>query len=161
MKTLFLVRHAKSSKDDPSLPDRERPLNDRGMHDAPKMGQRLAERDVKIDLIVSSPATRALSTAELFAKQLDYKSKDIVIDERLYESSPDKLLKVINEFGEKPRRLMLFGHNPEFTALAQRLSSKVMEMPTCAVAEFEFDIRSWSEVAKRAPRKVTLYSPKD
>ena len=161
MKTLFLVRHAKSSKDDPKLPDKERPLNDRGMHDAPTMGQRLRKRDVKVDLVVSSPARRALTTAEVIAKELGYKAKDIVVEERLYESSPDELLDVIREFGEKPKRLMLFGHNPEFTELARRLSSEINDMPTCAVAEFEFDIKSWSEVGIQEPSKVALYSPKD
>jgi len=68
MKTLFLVRHAKSSRDDPTLPDKERPLNDRGMRDAPRMGERLAAHDVKPDLILSSPAVRALATAQIIGK---------------------------------------------------------------------------------------------
>ena len=161
MKTLFLVRHAKSSKDDPTLPDKERPLNDRGMQDAFKIGQRLAKRGVDPDLIVSSPARRALATAEIIAKKLDYKFKDIVVDKRLYESSPDQLLRVIRELGEKPKQVMLFGHNPEFAQLAQRLSREITEMPTCAVAEFEFDIKSWSDVGTEAPTKVALYSPKN
>ena len=84
MKTLFLIRHAKSSWDDTALPDKDRPLNDRGKRDAPKMGKRLAKRDVKPDLILSSPAKRALTTAEIIAKKLDYKLKDIVVDDRLY-----------------------------------------------------------------------------
>ena len=75
MKTLFLIRHAKSSWDDAALPDKERPLNDRGRRDAPKMGERLAKRDVKPDLILSSPAVRALRTAEIIAKKLDYRRK--------------------------------------------------------------------------------------
>jgi phosphohistidine phosphatase len=95
MKTLFLVRHAKSSRDDPSLPDRERPLDDRGKRDAPKMGKRLAKRDAKLDLLVSSPALRALTTAHLIADEMGYKRKDIVVDDRLYASSPDDLLAVI------------------------------------------------------------------
>src|SRR5205085_6869527 len=78
MKTLFLIRHAKSSWDDTALPDKDRPLGDRGRRDAPKMGKRLAKRDVKPDLILSSPATRALKTAEIIAKKLDYKRKDLV-----------------------------------------------------------------------------------
>ena len=82
MKTLFLVRHAKSSKDDPTLTDKERPLNDRGRRDAPKMGERLAKRDVEPDLIVSSPAVRALATAQIFAEKLDYRAKNIVVDDR-------------------------------------------------------------------------------
>ena len=80
MKTLFLIRHAKSSWDDTALPDKDRPLGDRGRRDAPKMGKRLAKRDVKPDLILSSPARRALTTAEIVAKKLDYKLKDIVVD---------------------------------------------------------------------------------
>jgi phosphohistidine phosphatase len=79
MKTLFLIRHAKSSWDDTALPDKDRPLGDRGRRDAPKMGKRLAKRDVKPDLILSSPARRALTTAEIIAKKLDYKLKDIVV----------------------------------------------------------------------------------
>ena len=75
MKTLFLIRHAKSSWDDTALPDKDRPLADRGRRDAPKMGKRLAKRDVKPDLILSSPARRALTTAEIVAKKLDYKLK--------------------------------------------------------------------------------------
>ena len=83
MKTLFLIRHAKSSWDDPALSDKDRPLSDRGRRDAPKMGKRLAKRDVKPDLILSSPARRALTTAEIIAKKLDYKLKDIVENDRL------------------------------------------------------------------------------
>ena len=160
MKTLFLVRHAKSSRDDPTLPDKERPLNDRGRRDAPKMGERLAKQDVKPDLILSSPAVRALATAEIMAKKLDYKVKHIVVDERLYAAAPEDVLKVVRELGGKPKRVMLFGHNPELAELAHRLSSTITEMPTCAVAEFVFDIRSWSDVGKRAPAKAVLHYPK-
>jgi phosphohistidine phosphatase len=160
MKTLFLVRHAKSSRDDPALPDKERPLNDRGVRDAPRMGERLAARDVKPDLILSSPALRALATAEIIAKKLAYKVKDIVVDERLYAAAPDDLLEVIHELGEKPKHVMLFGHNPELTDLAHRLSSTITDLPTCAVAEFSFDTKSWSNVGKQEPAKVTFHRPK-
>jgi phosphohistidine phosphatase len=160
MKTLFLVRHAKSSRDDPALSDKERPLNDRGMRDAVRMGERLARQGVKPDLIVSSPARRALATAEIIARKLDYKVKDIVVDERLYAAALDDLLEVIQEFGDKPNRVMLFGHNPEMTELAHRLSSKIADMPTCAVAEFSFDTKSWSNVGKQEPAKVTLHDPR-
>ena len=91
MKTLFLVRHAKSSRDDPSLPDRDRPLDDRGKQDGPKMGKRLAKRDVKPDLLLSSPALRALTTAQLIAEEIGYKLKDIVVDDRLYASERRRL----------------------------------------------------------------------
>jgi phosphohistidine phosphatase len=160
MKTLFLVRHAKSSRDDPMLADRERPLNDRGLRDAPRMAERLAERDVEPDLIVSSPAVRALTTAQLMAKKLDYKVKDIVLDDRIYASSPKILLEVIHGLDDKLKCVMLFGHNPEMSELAHRLSKEITDMATCAVAEFSFDIKSWTKVGKTAPEKATLDEPK-
>jgi len=160
MKTLFLVRHAKSSWADAALPDKDRPLNDRGQRDAPKMGERLAERAVKLDLILSSPATRALKTAEIIAKKLDYRRKDIVVNERLYAVEADDLLDVIHKLGDELERVMLFGHNPELTQLARRFSGEITHMPTCAVAEFKFDAKSWSEIGEIRPTKVALDYPK-
>jgi len=160
MKTLFLIRHAKSSWGDTALPDEDRPLNDRGRRDAPKMGERLAKRDVKPDLILSSPAMRAVKTAEIIAKKLDYGRKDIVVDDRLYAVGADDLLDVIHKLSDKLDRVMLFGHNPELTELAHRLSSKITHMPTCAVAEFTFDAKSWSKIGKVKPAKVALDYPK-
>src|SRR6202045_3243810 len=115
MKTLFLIRHAKSSRDDTALPDKDRSLNDRGRRDAPKMGKKLAKRDVTPDLILSSPARRALTTAEIIAKKLDYKPKDIVVVDRLYAGAVHGLLDVVHKLGDKLERVMLFGHNPELT----------------------------------------------
>jgi len=112
MKPLFLIRHAKSSWDDTALPDKDRPLDDRGKRDAPKMGERLAKRDVKPDLILSSPAMRALTTAEIIAKKLDYKLKDIVVDDRLYAGEADDLLNVIHKLGDKLERVMLLATTP-------------------------------------------------
>jgi phosphohistidine phosphatase len=160
MKTLFLIRHAKSNWDGAALPDKNRPLNDRGQRDAPKMGERLARREVKPDLILSSPATRALKTAEIIAKKLDYRRKDIVVNERLYAVGADDLLDVIHKLGDKLERVMLFGHNPEITELAHRFSSEITHMPTCAVAEFTFDAKSWSNIGKVRPAKVALDYPK-
>ena len=159
MKILFLVRHAKSSRDDPGLSDKERPLNDRGRRDAPKMGERLAKQGVKPDLILSSPAVRALTTAEIIATKLNYRTKDIVVDQRLYASTPDDLLEVIHELGDKLKRVMLVGHNPELTELAHGLSAEITDMPTCAVAEFTFATKSWSNVGKHAPSRVNVRSP--
>lgn len=160
MKTLFLVRHAKSSRDDRSLPDRDRPLDDRGKQDAPKMGKRLAKRDLKLDLLVSSPALRALTTARLIADEVGYKRKDIVVDDRLYARSPDDLLAVVRALDKKLDRVMLFGHNPEFTDLAHRLSSEIIDMPTGAVAEFDYDTKAWSDVGEIEPAKAVLDYPK-
>ena len=159
-RTLFLVRHAKSDWDDPALPDKERPLAARGKRDAPMMGKRLAKRQVKPDLILSSPARRALATAEIFAHEIDYKAGDIVVDERLYATEPETLLAVIGELGDELTCVMLFGHNPELTELAQRLSDEISRMPTCAVAQFTFAATSWSSIAAARPAKVALDYPK-
>jgi phosphohistidine phosphatase len=124
------------------------------------MGARLAKRDVEPDLMLSSPAVRALATAKLFAKELDYKTKDIVVDDRLYASSADDLLEVIHEVDDVHKRVMVFGHNPEMSELAHRLSDKISDMPTCAVAQFEFDAKSWSSVGRQAPDQASLHEPK-
>ena len=97
--------------------------SDRGRRDVPKIGKRLTKRDVKPDLILSSPARRALTTAEIIAKKLDYKRRDIVVDDRLYVCAADDLLNVILTLGDNLERVMLFGHNPELTDLAHHLSS--------------------------------------
>ena len=159
-RTLFLIRHAKSSWDGVALPDKERPLADRGKRDAPMMGKRLARRQVKPDLILSSPARRALSTAEIIANELDYRAKDIVVDDRLYATEPEILLRVICELSDKLKCVMLVGHNPELTDLAHRLSNDITLMQTCAVAEFTFDSKSWSTIGAVKPAEVALDYPK-
>ena len=161
MKTLLLVRHAKSSRDDPMLPDKDRPLNERGMRDATRVGEQLVKRDAKPDLILSSPARRALTTAEIIARKLGYRLKDIVVEDRLYAATPDDLLAVVHELDDKAKRVMLFGHNPELTELAHRLSGKITDMATCAVAEFAFDIKSWSDIGVQDPVSATLHNPKE
>jgi phosphohistidine phosphatase len=160
VKTLFLVRHAKSSRDDPTLPDQELPLSDRGRREAPSMGKRLAKRDAEPELIVSSPALRALTTAQLVADEIGYAREEIVVEDRLFPSSADDLLAVIRALDKQLDCVMLFGHNPEFTDLAHRLSSEIIDMPTCAVAEFRFDTRAWSDAGDIEPTYAMLEGPK-
>ena len=134
-------------------------MNNRGKRDAPKMGKRLAKREVTPDLILSSPAKRALKTAQLIAKKLDYKLQDIVVDERLYATGADELLHLIRKLGAKPKSVMLVGHNPELTELAHHLSSKITHLPTCAIAEFTIEAKSWTTIGKDKPASVVLYTP--
>ena len=160
MKTLLLVRHAKSSWIDAALPDKERPLNDRGERDAPRMGKRLAKRGVKVDLMLSSPAHRALRTAEFIAKGIDYKRKRIVVDDRLYPGAVEDLLSIIHGLDKKLNRVMIVGHDPALAELAHRLSNEITRMPTCAVAEFTFDITSWPSVDNSSLAAAAFDSPK-
>ena len=158
-RTLFLIRHAKSSWSEVALPDRERPLARRGQRDAPMMGRRLAKGKVKPDLILSSPAYRALSTAHIIADTLDYQ-RDIVVDERMYASNAETLQAVVSELSDDLKCVMLFGHNPEFMELAHRLSHTITRMPTCAVVQFIFDAPSWSTIASQKPARVLFDYPK-
>ena len=120
----------------------------------------MAKRVVKPDLILSSPARRALTTAEIIAKKLKYKRKDIVVEDRLYSGAVHDQLKVIQKLDDKLDRVMLFGHNPKLTELAHYLSSEITHMPTCAVAEFKFNANSWSSIGKTKLAKVALDYPK-
>jgi phosphohistidine phosphatase len=160
MKTLYLVRHAKSSRDDFTVPDRQRPLETRGERDAAKMGRRLLQRHGKPDLIVSSPALRALATAKLLAEGLDYKLKRLVVDDRLYAAAMETLIAVIEEIDDKLESVMLVGHNPGFTDLAHCFSSDISHMPTCAVAVLAFDVKTWSAVGRGNPARVDFDAPK-
>jgi phosphohistidine phosphatase len=148
LKTLFLIRHAKSSWDHPELSDQQRPLTRRGRRDARRLGKRLAKRDRKPGLMLSSPALRTLQTAQLIAGKLGYGHRRIVVDARLYACGVSDLLRVIHQLDDRRKRVMLFGHNPELTALARRFSDDIHHLPTCAAARFKFDVRSWTRVAK-------------
>jgi phosphohistidine phosphatase len=110
-------------------------------------------------LMVSSPATRAWATAQLIAAEIGYEVKAIVVDERLYAARVDDLLAVVRALDGKADCVMLFGHNPEFSELAGRLSSRAVDMPTCAVAQFAFDTQSWADVGVLEPARFTLDSP--
>lgn len=160
MKTLYLIRHAKSSWDEEGLADRDRPLNDRGKRDAPKMGKRLAARRARPDLILSSTAVRALTTAEIVAKELGYKRKAIVVDERIYAAELTTLLNIIGALDDAHAVVMIFGHNPELTTVARYFSNEIDDMPTCAVAEFEFDVAHWREAPTAKPSSVIFETPK-
>jgi phosphohistidine phosphatase len=158
---LLLVRHAKATKGDAGVHDRDRPLDDRGRRDAPKMGQRLAEREARPDLILASPALRALETAQLLAGALGYRAADIQVDERLYASTPVTMLSIIQGLDDTLKRVMLVGHNPEMSELAHRFSGEIGDMPTCSVAEFEFASTTWAEVGRIVPARATLAQPKE
>lgn len=162
MKRLTLVRHAKSDWSLPDQRDWDRPLNPRGNHDAPEMGRRLRQRKLKPDLILTSPAVRALATATIFAKELRIPAARVQQDERLYLSSPEDMLQVIRELGGEARHLLVIGHNPGITELADRLSDerRIDHMPTCAVVTSLYNLRDWSDLSWQSGVEVELDYPK-
>jgi len=160
-KTLYLVRHAKSSWDDPSLADRDRPLSQRGLSCAPDMGRRLAEQGHKPDLVLSSPARRALSTAKKIARETGYKEAKILTDEHLYFSGTRNMVDLLEKLDDKYKKVMIVGHNPAMTSLLNILcDSPIENMPTCAVAVIRFDMTSWSELTMSDGELLAYEFPK-
>ena len=160
MKILIVVRHAKSSWK-MNLPDRLRPLNKRGKRDGPMMGERLAERKVEVDQMISSPAKRALATAEAIAEALGYPWEEIVVDERLYHAEPHEILEVVEGLDDHFDCVMCFGHNPGLTEFVNHFSPRSIDnVPTCGVIEFRFDIDTWAGVGKVEPIWMDFDYPK-
>ncbi len=147
MKTLYLVRHAKSSWDNPRWTDFERPLNRRGEHNAPFMAEMFAARKKPIDLIISSPAMRAISTAHYFAKSLDIPIQNIVSDAGIYDATVNDLLRIVNSISDQYAHVMMFGHNPGFSQLVHYLTGKPIDMPTCAIVRIGTIQESWAHVS--------------
>jgi phosphohistidine phosphatase len=146
-KTLYLVRHAKSSWSDASLSDRDRPLNKRGRRSAPDMGNRLAAKGHSPDLIIASPAKRAWMTAKIIAKELDYDKSAILTDESMYFSGIGGMLNMLEGLDDRYQKVMIVGHNPAMTSLLNSLcDASVANMPTCAIAVIDYDMASWSEL---------------
>jgi phosphohistidine phosphatase len=147
MMTLYLIRHAKSSWENPDLSDFDRPLNDRGRKDAPRMGKRLKEREIVPDLMVSSPAKRALTTCKEIASALGYDEPRIKKDQRIYHADEDVLISVLSELSDTQKVVMLFGHNPGFTYFANILfNAHIINIPTCGVVAGQLKIKSWEEI---------------
>jgi phosphohistidine phosphatase len=162
MKTLILVRHAKSSWDQPVLSDFERPLNERGKKDAPEMAKRLKEKGIKIDQFVSSPARRARKTAKYFAEEFDVKKDDIKMVEALYGADPSAFAETISGLDNDHETVILFSHNPGITEYASSLTKvRVDEMPTCAVFAVQADSDHWGEFGSAEKKFLFFDYPKN
>lgn len=147
MMNLFLCRHAKSSWSEPGLADKERPLNERGKNDAPLMGNILKNKQEFPDLIISSPAKRALKTAKLIAEKLDYKTKNIEVNKNLYMAGINEFIDVISHINIDHKNVMLFSHNYGITDFANYISnSDIQNIPTCGIVKISFVIKNWQEI---------------
>jgi phosphohistidine phosphatase len=161
LRTVLLVRHAKSSWDDPSLTDRERPLSPRGLRAARWLGRHLAGRGLadpakRPELILSSPAVRALKTARLVARRLRLRRRDIAVQENLYATTARRLLQALQALDPQLHRVMLVGHNPEISSLARRFSRSIAHLPTGSAACFTFDAPAWSDIGRDCLTRMHL-----
>ncbi len=166
MKTLLILRHAKSSWKDETLPDFDRPLNKRGQEDAPRMGKLLHDQDLVPDLIISSDAQRARTTTEMVAEESHYEG-EITFLRDLYAAEPEAYLDALARLGGETACVMVVGHNPGLEELLQELTGEYQPLPTAALAQVTLPLKHWSELDPSAAGEVTqgklvnLWRPKD
>ena len=161
MLQLTLIRHAKSSWDNPALSDFDRPLNKRGMKNAPLMGKIISKRGLVFDRIVASPALRAITTAHLIAGKQGFPEQDIQQRDELYDASVDELLDCVHSLDNQYASIALVAHNPGLTSLCNYLSGEsIANLPTCAVAVIEFDLDDWRAVYQDTGRLVIYEYPR-
>ena len=163
MKTLFILRHAKSSWKHLGIPDHDRPLNKRGKHEAPLIGKVLRDQNLTPTLIISSTAVRAEATANLVAKACKYKG-EIIFDKSIYNAEPLAALKLLSGCSDTYNRILLVGHNPTVEEIIELLTgSQEITMSTCALAHLTITIDKWTDINKKQVAKaklVHLWSPK-
>jgi phosphohistidine phosphatase len=161
MKTIYLCRHAKSSWDYSNLRDIERPLNERGLRDAPFMARLFREKGIKPDAIFTSPAVRALTTATYFKNELDMVGKHFQVLDILYEASSQEIYHLIQTLSDDFQVVMIFGHNPAFTSAANLFSKGYIEnIPTCGIVRIDTEVSQWRLFAYETANVTEFYSPK-
>ncbi|PWR00402.1 SixA phosphatase family protein [Leucothrix pacifica] len=160
-KLLYLLRHAKSSWADHSMSDFERPLNKRGIQQASQIAAILASKEPRPQVIISSPANRAFSTAKTMAVALGSDKSKIGSDKRIYEANIQTLMYLIQELDDDLESVMLVGHNPGFSHLVNTLSrQKVAPLPTCSLIQLRLDINQWSELEAECAELLSADAPK-
>ena len=162
MKTVYLIRHAKSSWEDMSLRDIDRPLNKRGFRDAPFMANLLKGKGAQPDALISSPANRAFTTATYFAKAFEVATEDIIVNESIYEAYGSDVVKIIRNLDDNLNTVCLFGHNPTFTSLANNFSKReyIPNVPTCGIVKIEATVNSWKSFSEENTQLADFYYPK-
>jgi phosphohistidine phosphatase len=162
MLRITLIRHAKTAPAYDGQEDWNRELEAKGRHEAQVMGQRLKDRELIPDLVITSPAVRARSTAKILCEQIKVRGNHVIEDERLYLASPDVMLTVVKELAGKHNHVFVVGHNPGITEFGDRLSHDrpIDNMPTCAVFTLEFEVKSWSEIEWRSGINVEFDYPR-
>src|SRR5262245_37038170 len=164
MKTLLLMRHAKSSWKESSIPDHDRPLNRRGKHDAPLMGKLLRDQKINLDLIISSTALRAETTANLIANAVRYKGK-IILDKSIYNAELMDLLTLLSNSSNEYNSILLVGHNPTVEETVQKITnSPEITMATCAIAHLTLSIDTWTDLKEKqtfSSKLENFWTPKE
>ena len=150
MKTLVLVRHAKSDWSDISISDFDRPLNEKGLNEAPLMAELLSSKGLKPNIMISSPALRAITTAGFFADAFNFSKDDIVLEQEIYSKGAMEVIDIISNIQSSNSTAFVFGHNPYITTIASYLTSiQFDEVPTCGVVCIDFVMKDWVNIPKK------------
>lgn len=161
MKELYLLRHAKSSRDYPELTDFERPINSRGRHDIPLMADVLKKREIQPDYILSSPTNRTLTTARFIAEAIEYPLKDIGVSEDIYEAWVEDIVKALSRLLNAYDKVLMVGHNPGLQLLGNWLDTFPEDnLPTCGLVGYDLKIDEWTELAEGCGRFLFFEYPK-
>lgn len=155
-KSLFLLRHAKAITGEVNMPDQDRPLSDRGFKQASQLGEKLFKKGICFDIILSSPAIRAITTAQLLINRLDLKGSNILIDPRIYQADDQAIIELISKFNKKYDHLLVIGHNPGLADLASRISGETVAMPTCCLTRSVFEFKDWRKILIENSSKFTF-----
>ena len=161
MKTLVLIRHSKSDWSDPNLTDIERPLNKRGKRDAPFMAKLLKEKNVYPDLIITSPAKRALQTLEYFLDEFKYSKNKVMVRDEVYSMGATAIRKLLSNLDNNHNTVFLIGHNPDLTSLGNQLSDMFIDnIPTTGILCIDFEFDSWKDILTQAGKLRFFEYPK-
>ncbi len=159
---LFIVRHGKSDWSDPELRDIDRPLKNRGVRNAYAMAGFIKEKGLKPEIMISSPAARALNTASIFFRVLEMKQDELIVDQQLYHASPGEIMDILTGVPDRYRSTMIFGHNPSFTQLANVfLTEHIYNIPTAGLVFLNFKMDKWQEISKTKPVDYFFEYPKN
>jgi phosphohistidine phosphatase len=163
MKTLYIVRHAKSSWDNPMIADFKRPLNERGLKDAPRMGKRLKEKAIHPNAMITSPAVRAIETCKAIASAIQFSQENIMQEAQLYHASAEAILNVIRRSSAKTGSQMLFGHNPGLTDFVNMMcpNADIENIPTCGVVGISFHTDAWIDISDKNSEVLFFDYPKN
>lgn len=160
-KNLYIVRHGKSINSYDNSPDIDRPLKEKGIHDGYTIAERLLDKNIIPDKIVTSPAIRAIHSATIFARTLGFQYQEIAIIEEIYNAEPNTILDIIKQTSNDVNSLMLFGHNPTFSDVAKYfLGNEIDSMPTTSIVGLKFNTKTWQEIENLEPIESFFDYPK-
>lgn len=161
LRNVCFIRHAKSSWSDPSLPDIHRPLNSRGLGDAPMMAKKMQELNIIPEIIITSPARRAKDTAKFFRDAFNLPKKRFVVEDELYGADPEDVVRVVQGVDDALYSVFVFGHNPTMTMLANQFPGVAIDnVPTCGILQAKTMVSKWKNWSPGVSAFVGFYYPK-